>query len=149
MRHEYQYKLYNGTEVLQNKKLLLKMDAILDEYYFMKEGNILQYLDESAIVCCMIKNGELIGFSWVVMCKEEQIAELCWFVMDRQKSKGIEGKLLLDKTIEHCKSEKISSLKFNCAEQSWGRIKDEHKLLSKFGYTLTKNEKDYDVSINI
>ena len=149
MKHEYQYEFYNGNKILKNKSILSQMNTILDEYDFMKEGNILQYLDESAIVCCMINNGDLIGFSWVVTSEEEPIAELCWFVMDKNKSKGLEGKLLLDKTIEYCKSKNISALKFNCAKQSWGRIKDEHKLLSKFGYTLDKYETDYDVSINI
>ena len=149
MKHEYQYEFYNGNKILKNKSILSQMNTLLDEYDFMKEGNILQYLDESAIVCCMINNGDLIGFSWVVTSEEEPIAELCWFVMDKNKSKGLEGKLLLDKTIEYCKSKNISALKFNCAKQSWGRIKDEHKLLSKFGYTLDKYETDYDVSINI
>lgn len=148
MKHEYQYELYNGAQVLQNKKLLFKMDAIWEKYDCF-QGNILQYLDESEIVCCMIKNGDLIGFSWMTICKEEQIAELSWFVMDKDKSKGLEGKLLLDKTIEYCKSENISSLKFNCAETSWGRIKNRHKLLSKYGYAVDENQKDYDISINI
>lgn len=148
MKHEYQYELYNGAQVLQNKKLLFKMDAIWEKYDCF-QGNILQYLDESAIICCMIKDNSVVGFSWTTICKEEQIAELCWFVMDKDKSKGLEGKLLLDKTIEYCKSENISSLKFNCAETSWGRIKNRHKLLSKYGYAVDENQKDYDISINI
>ena len=148
MKHEYQYELYSGTEVLQNKKILFKMDAIWEKYDCF-QGDILQYLDESAIICCMIKNGDLIGFSWVAMCKEEQIAELCWFVMDKDKSKGLEGKQLLNKTIEYCKNENISSLKFNCSTYSWKNIKNKDKLLSRFGYKLDENEKYYDVSINI
>ncbi len=149
MKPEYKYTFNNGAEILNNQNILSQMNNILDTQDFIKKDNILKYLDESSIVCCMIKNGDLIGFSWVAMSKEEKIAELCWFVMDKQKSKGLEGKLLLDKTIEYCKSENISSLKFNCAETSWGRIKNRHKLLSKFGYEVDENEKDYDVSINI
>ena len=149
MKHEYQYEFHRGDKVLKEQNILSQMYNILDTQDFMERGDILKHLDETSIVCCMIKDCDLIGFSWVTMCKEEQIAELSWFVMDKNKSKGLEGKLLLDKTIEYCKSKNISALKFNCAKQSWGRIKDEHKLLSKFGYTLDKYETDYDVSINI
>lgn len=149
MKHEYRYEFHSGDEILKNQNILSQMYDILDTQDFMGREDILKYLDESAVICCMTKDNSIVGFSWTTICKEEQIAELCWFVMDKDKSKGLEGKQLLNKTIEYCKSEGISSLKFNCAKQSWGRIKDEHKLLSKFGYTLDKYETDYDVSINI
>ena len=149
MKPEYKYTFNNGTEILNNQNILSQMYNILDTQDFLGRGDILKYLDESAIICCMIKDDGVVGFSWTTICKEEQIAELCWFVMDKDKSKGLEGKLLLDKTIEYCKNENISSLKFNCAETSWGRIKNRHKLLSKYGYAVDESEKDYDISINI
>lgn len=149
MKTKYEYEFNNGAEVLKNQQLLGQMNSIAYKYDYLQEEDVLQYLDESSIVCCMKKDADLIGFSWVVMCREEQIAELCWFVMDKQKAKGLEGKLLLDKTLEYCKNENIISLKFNCASQSWGKIKNKNELFEKFGYTLTENEKDYDISIDI
>lgn len=149
MKHEYRYEFHNGDKVLENQNILSQMYDILDTQDFMGRGDILKYLDESAVICCMTKDNSIVGFSWTIICKEEQIAELCWFVMDKDKSKGLEGKQLLNKTIEYCKSEGISSLKFNCAETSWGRIKNRHKLLSKYGYVVDESEKDYDISINI
>jgi len=149
MMPKYKFVLYTGEQVNQNINLLADMNAISFEYDFLKEKDVLQYLDESSIVYCMTKNDELIGFSWVVMSEEEQISELCWFVMDKHKTKGLEGKLLLDKTLEYCKNHNITYVKFNCDSQSWGKIKNKTKLLSKYGYKIDTEEKDYDVSISI
>ena len=149
MQDKYQYEFHNGDKVLKNQNVLSQMYNILDTQDFMGRGDILKYLDESSIVCCMVKDSSVIGFSWVVMNNEDKIAELSWFVMDKNKSIGLQGKQLLDKTIEYCKNAGISSIKFNCAETSWGRIKNRNKLLSKYGYTVDENEKDYDISINI
>lgn len=147
--NKYQYEFHRGDKVLKEQNILSQMYNILDTQDFMERGDILKHLDETSIVCCMIKDSNIIGFSWTTICKEEQIAELCWLVMDKNKTIGLDGKQLLDKTIEYCKNEGISSLKFSCAETSWGRIKNRHKLLSRYGYKLDENEKDYDVSINI
>ncbi|MBQ9795936.1 MAG: GNAT family N-acetyltransferase [Clostridia bacterium] len=149
MNNEYQFEFKTGINVLNNNQLLEEMDAIAFKYDYLKEEDVLQYLEQFSIVGLMRKNNQLIGFSWVEVDKEQQIAELCWFVMDKQKAKGLEGKLLLDKTLKYCKNQNITSVKFNCASQAWGKIKNKNKLFEKFGYTLTENEKDYDISIDI
>lgn len=149
MMPKYEFVLYTGEQVNQNINLLADMNAISFEYDFLKEKDVLQYLDESSKICCLFKNSKLLGFSWFVTDEEELIAELCWFVMDKNNTKGLEGKLLLDKTLENCKNYNIKALKFNCASQSWGKIKNKTKLLSKYGYKIDAEEKDYDVSISI
>ncbi len=149
MGGQYKFQFYNGYELLRNKSLLNNMKSISYEYDFLKEKDVLQFLVESSVICCMTKDEELIGFSWVEICEEEHIAELCWFVMSKCKTKALEGKLLLDTTLKYCKDKEVVALKFNCENQSWGRIKDKNKLFSRHGYILTKDENCYDVSIEV
>ncbi len=149
MSVEYKFEFILGDDVLKNQQFLNEMKKIAYEYDFLKEKQPLSYLDESSIIGLMKKNDKLIAFSWIAMCKEKKIAELCWFVADKQHAIGLESKLLLDKTIEYCKEQNINSLKFNCDPESWGNIKNKNKLLSKYGYKLDENDNDYDISISI
>ena len=89
----------------------------------------------------------LTGFSWITLCKELNIAELSWFVTDKNSTFGLEGKALLDYSIQYCKHNDIKELKFNCFEKSWRRIKDKKKLFEKFGYILNEDN-DFDLCIN-
>ena len=149
MNKNLKYTFYTGGEVWQNKQLFDKIEVICKGYDDFKEEGILEFLDDTATICCMSKNGDLIGFSWCVISEKKQEAELCWLVMDKNKAKGFDGKQLLDKTLEYCKKRNIKSLKFNCYDVSWKKIKDKDKLLTRYGYNIDKNEKDYDVSIII
>lgn len=145
-----EFKFFDGSQLLtQEKAVLEQMQNISSDYDFLDDENVLQYLDEPAKVCCMYSGSNLLGFAWLALCEEQHIAELCWFVSDKKKAKGLDSKSLLDTTLEYCKAKGIKSLKFNCAEQSWGRIKNKEQLFKKFGYTLTPDETDYDMSIDI
>ena len=128
MTNRFHYTFYNGAEVKEMQPMIDKMNSICCEYKGLKESDILRFLEESSTICCMTQNNELMGFSWTVLCEEEQIAELCWLVMGKKKSKGLDGKYLLDKTLDYCKSKNINSVKFNCDLDSWGRIKNKSKL---------------------
>ena len=145
----YDFKFYLGEDIKNNGAILDEMEKVANCYNFLAEENVLQYIDNNSKICCFYKDNALLGFSWLEFCESEAIAELCWFVMNKNKSKGIEGKLLLDKTLDFCKQNGITSVKFNCAEASWGRIKDPSKLFKSFGYSLSDDENDYDMSIYI
>lgn len=144
------FKHFTGNELLEkDAKTLEKMNNVACSYDFLDEENVLKYLDHESQIICMYKDDDLMGFSWVVLCESAKVAELCWFVTHKNKIKGLEGKFLLDKTLEFCKQHNIAEVKFNCAPQSWGRIKNKKQLLKKFGYKLTEYEMDYDISIDI
>ena len=147
MENNYEYKFYNGDELKKNKKLLGELNKIIHDYDYM--GDILNFLSTESIICCMTSNRVIIGLSWVTLCEELQMAELSWFITNKREIKGLDGKNLLDKTLEFCKSKNIKMVKFNCGLDSWGRIKNKNKLLSKYGYKVDENEEDYDVSIKI
>ena len=150
MEKIYSFKFYNGQQLLtEEKEILSKMEEVAFSYDFLHEEDVLQYLENDSRICYMLHNNDLIGFSWLAISEELNIAELCWFVTHKQKAKGLDSKLLLDKTLEFCKQNDIKSLKFNCAEQSWFRIKDKNFLFKNFGYNVTENEQEYDVSIDI
>ena len=144
---ELRFKIFNGLEIKKNKALLESLKLTFTSRECEKE-DVLQYLDEDSDVICMYKNNVLTGFSWIItLCKELNIAELSWFVTNKETTFGLEGKTLLDYTIEYCKNNNIKELKFYCLKESWGRIKDKKKLFKKFGYNL-KNEKYFDLCIN-
>lgn len=145
----YEFKFYSGEEVKNNTTIFSDIERVANTYGFLAEEGVLHYLDDNSKIGCFYKDNIMLGFSWLDFCESEAIAELCWFIMDKNKSKGIEGKLLLDKTLEFCKQKGIISVKFNCADVSWGRIKDTSKLFERFGYSLNKDEEDYDMSIEL
>lgn len=149
MIDKFIFEFMSGEDVLKNQQLLKEMNKISLEYDSLKEKQPLLYLDTSSIIGLMKKDDKLISFSWIAICEEKKIAELCWFVADKQHTIGFDSKLLLDKTIEYCKNQNIISLKFNCDPESWGNIKNRNKLLSKYGYKLDENDNDYDISISI
>ena len=149
MNNQYQFEFVTGLNVFSNNQLIEEMESIAFKYDYLMEEDVLQHLEQFSIVGLMRKNKHLIGFSWMEANIKLGIAELCWFVMDKDKTKGLEGKLLLDKTLEHCKNQNITALKFNCASQAWGKIKEKNKFMSKYGYNIDLEEKDYDVSIKI
>ena len=147
MKNDYQYKFYNGHELKGNNKLFSEIEKIVNEYDYM--GDILNFLSSESIVCCMTSNDVIMGFSWIALCEEQQIAELSWFVINKQEIKGLDGHYLLDKTLNFCTSKNIKFLKFNCGLEAWERIKNKNKLLSNYGYIVDENEKDYDISIKV
>ncbi len=146
MENKFQYKIYNGDELKKNKKLFSRLKKIVAEYEYI-EGDIFEELTSESIICCMTSNNINIGFSWIQPGYIYDEAELCWFVVDKQRIKGLDAKNLLDKTIEICKSKFYKHLQFVCAKDAWGKIKDKNKLLSKYGYKLDDNVQIYDVSI--
>lgn len=144
------FKHFTGEQLLkQESQTLEQMNNVAFIYDFLDAENVLQYLDHDSQVICMYKDDDLVAFSWVVLSVPAKIAELCWFVAHKDKVKGLESKLLLDKTLEFCKQNNIAEVKFNCATQSWGRLKDKKRLLNRFGYKLTDFEYNYDISIDI
>ena len=143
---ELRFKKFSGLEIKNDESLFNCLKTIFKSRECEKE-DVLQYLDEDSEVICMYKNNILTGFSWITICKELNIAELSWFVTDKNTTFGLEGKTLLDYTIKYCKNNNIKELKFNCFEKSWGRIKDKKKLFEKYGYKLNEDN-DFDLCIN-
>ena len=146
MKTSFKFTFYNGDELIKNQLLLETMNKICNEYDM---GEILNFLESESIVCYMTLEDELMGFSWIFIHEEKHMAELCWFVTNKQKLKGLDGMILLDKTLEFCKGKNVNKVKFNCAVDAWWRINNKNILLSKYGYNIDENEKEYDVSIRI
>ena len=146
----FEFKIYTGHQISVNgQDLLGKLRDIVSGYEMFDGEDIMQFLSAESIVCCMFDGEEILGFAWLEFSDEERIAELGWFITDKEKTKGLESKLLLDRVLDYCKERNISSVKFNCAQESWGRIKDEKLLLKRFGYNLSEDEGYYDVSIDL
>lgn len=144
------FKHFTGEQLLeQESQTLEQMNTVAFSHDFLEKENILQYLDHEHQIICMYKDEDLVAFSWVLLCESAKAADLCWFVAHKDKVKGLESKLLLDKTLEFCKQHEITQVEFNCAPQSWGRLKDKKRLLRKFGYKLTEYEFNFDISIDI
>ena len=149
-----EFKIYSGKyDIFKEKDLLQQMRTVAYQYDYVRKEAVLQYLDEESKICCMFKGGKLIGFSWLGFKEEEQIAELHWLISSKT-AKFNESKMLLDKTLEFCKRHNAKSVRFNCADEAWRRIKDKESLFKKFGYNITENEisvneADYEISIEI
>ena len=150
MSNSIEFKLYNGQQILNNEPALFaQIKSIFDSRGLSEQKeDILQCLDEEFLVWCMLKSGECVGLAWLAFCDEENLSELCWFATDKDKVNGLEGKLLLDKSINYCKSRNIKSIKFNCLDKSWNRIRNKEHLFEKFGYKVSPDE-DFDMSIDI
>ena len=151
MKNIIEFKYFTGKTIIspQNKEIFEEMNIIAYSHEFLIQEDILQYITPESELLCMYKDNKLAAFSWIETDKQKQIAELCWFVINKKLIKGLESKKLLNKILDHCKQDNIKSLKFNCAEQSWFRIKDKNSLFKNFGYNVTENEQEYDVSIDI
>ena len=147
MKRQFKFIRYSGEEIKLNRDVLQKMREA-EKSREELAGSCLEYIGESANIVCMFDGNELLGFAWTENYIPESVAELCWFVTNKDKIKSMDAKLLLDKTIEECKKDGIQSIKFNCYEKSWGRIKDKERLFEAYGYKVSEEE-FYDVSIDI
>ena len=104
---ELRFKIFSGLEIKKDKALFDSLKSIFTSRECEKE-DVLQYLDEDSDVICMYKNNVLTGFSWITLCKELNIAELSWFVTDKNSTFGLEGKALLDYSIQYCKHNNVN-----------------------------------------
>ena len=145
---QYEFKYYNGKQILEEEQELLgQMHNVFKSRDCNKES-VLEYLGEDTTVCCMFDGDNCVGFSWLAFCNEEHLAELCWFVTDKNKLGGLDAKIMLDEVLGYCKAQGVKSVKFNCFDKSWGRIKDREKLFKKFGFDVSDDEM-YDMSIDV
>jgi len=145
---KFQFKYYNGQQIKDEKPELLNQMKNVFKSRDCKKENVLEFLDEESIVCCMFKDEECVGFAWLAFCHQQHLSELCWFATNKNKLNGIEAKLLLDEVFDYCKSQDVKSVKFNCFDESWNRIKNKDELFKKFGYNLSQDE-SYDMSIEL
>lgn len=138
------FESFSGEQVVEDFELYEKMKKIALSHDL---AYILSFLDKQFDVNCYYKDEEMIGFSFMEIAEEEHLAELCWFVIDKNQQ-GINSKWFLDKTLEYLKSKGVKSVKFNCDLKSWGNIGNKHKLFQRFGYDLSPDD-FYDMSIDI
>ena len=132
-----QYKILNGAEIKVEEISLLKQCLSSRDF----NPDFIDYIDENSTIILMYDNTSLVGFSWLTICKELNLAELSWLVTNKDKIQNFDGKLLLDYSIKYCKNN-------NCDNRSWGRIKDKEKLFKKFGYNVN-NDKEFDMSLEL
>ena len=138
------FKSFFGKQALQDFELYEKMKnvALSHDLTYM-----LSFLDEQHDINCYYKDDEMIGFSFMTIANEVHLAELCWFVINKNKQ-GFNSKWFLDKTLEYLKSKGVKSVKFICDLKSWGNIRDKEKLFEKFGYNISSDD-FYDISIDL
>ena len=144
---KFTYKYYNGQQIIENEPELLSQ---LKDVFISRGSprhDVLKYLDEDATVCCMFDGDKCIGLAWLAFYGKKHIAEICWLATNISV-KGLDGKYLLDEVLNYCKNKGVKSVKFNCDDDSWGRIKNKEQLFEKFGYKLSEEEL-YDMSIEI
>ena len=139
-------KFSKAKQVLEDFELFEKIKKVALSHEL---SHLLSYITEEFDVNCYYKDDELVGFSFMEIAEEERLAELCWFIIDKSKSKLVDSKWFLDKTLEYCKSKGVQSVKFNCDSKSWGKINDKETLFKRFGYMLSPDEDFYDMSIDI
>ena len=145
---KFQFEYFDGQQIKDEQpELLNQMKNVFKSRDCHKEG-VLEFLDEESVVCCMFKEEECVGFAWLTFCDEQHLSELCWFATNKDKLSGIDAKLLLDKDFDYCKLREIKSVKFNCFDESWDRIKNKEQLFKKFGYNVSQDEL-YDMSIDL
>jgi len=146
----YQYIASWGEEIKSRPDMVKDMGRLLDERVPNK-SSVLEFISDDALICLMMKQGEIVGFSWVEFSESvRQDAELSWFATSPTEVSGLDGKNLLDFTLEKCKQLDVKNIRFNCFDQSWGRIQDKNKLLKRFGYNVTDSkDSGFDVSIEI
>lgn len=145
---KFQFKYYNGQQIKDEQPdLFNQMKSIFKSRDCNKE-EVLNYLDEDSTVCCMFKDDECVGFAWLAFCDAKRLSEICWLATDKNKISGLNAKLLLDEVLDYCKTKKIKSVKFNCFDESWNRIKNKDQLFKKFGYNVSQDE-SYDMSIDL
>ena len=148
MAKDFNFEVYNGQELIDNKpEYLEQMNNIFRSRECGKE-EVLQYIDDESQIVCMFDKESMVGFAWLVLAEKMKLAEICWFVTDRQKTKGMDGKYLLNEVIDYCRSKDISSVKFNCFDQSWDKIEDKKKLFKRIGFEI-ENDDDFDATINL
>ena len=148
MAKEFTFEIYNGQDLKDTKpEYLDKMRDIFLSRDCGKE-DVLRYIDEESHILCMFDKEDMAGFAWLVLAEKMKLAEICWFVTDKNKAKGMDGKCLLNKVIEYCKSKDISSIKLNFFDESWAKIEDKEKLFKRIGFEIEKDE-NFDASINI
>ena len=141
------FETYSCKQVFENFELYEKIKKVL---LSQDISYVASFLYEELDVNCYFKDSDLIGFSLIQIAEDEPIAELCWFVIDKNKSNIIDSKWFLDRTLEYCKNKGVQSVKFNCDFKSWGKIYySKEKLLGRFGYNINFNESDYDISIDL
>ena len=138
------FEAFSGKQVVEDFELFEKMKRVALSHDLTC---VLSFVDEQSDVNCYYKDDEMVGFSFMTILEQEHIAELCWFVIDKNKQK-INSKWFLDKTLEYMKSKEVKSVKFNCDLKSWGNIGDKYKLFKRFGYNLSSDE-FWDMSIEI
>ena len=144
-----EFKVFNGQQIIDEEpEVFEQMSAVFESRDNRRGESILKLMDKDTEILCMMKNGEVEGFSWMAFCDKKHIAELCWFATHKEKVRGLEGKALLDKTIEYCRERKTKTLSFNCYFYAWGNIKDKKTLFERYGYKLRK-DKNWDMVIDI
>ena len=145
---KFQFEYFIGQQIKnEHPELLNQMKSIFKSRNINKE-DVLEFLDEDSVVCCMFKDMKCVGFAWLVFCHEQHLSELCWFATNKNMLNGIDAKFLLDEVFNYCKLREIKSVKFNCFDESWNRIKNKEQLFRKFGYNVSQDE-TYDMSIDL
>ena len=148
MAKDFRFERYNGQDLVDNKpEYIEQMRDIFLSRECGKE-DVLQYIDDESHILCMFDKDTMVGFAWLVLAEKMRLAEISWFVTDRYKTKGMDGKHLLNEVIDYCKSKDIVSVKFNCFDQSWDKIENKEKLFKRIGFEIQKDD-DFDASIDI
>ena len=145
-----EFKCYSNSQVVENFELYEKLKNIAfthDRVY------MLSLMSEDGFVICYFDNNDLVGFTLLDIykdCRNEEFAEIVWFVIDKGRSNIINSRCFFDNVLNYIKSLGVSSVKFLCDDNAWGKISDKEKLLRKFGYNAyNENDNLYDVSIEL
>ncbi len=148
MAKEFRFERYDGQQ-LQTERLdrMAEMEQVFKSRKCDKE-DVLQYIDEDAHILCMFDKDAMVGFAWLVLAERMKLAELCWFVTDRDRIKGMDAKYLLNEVVDYCKEKDVRSIKFNCFAQSWDKIDNKDKLFERIGYNIVHDD-NYDITINL
>ena len=144
---KFTYQYFNGKDIIENKPELIEELKNIFKSRNSPRHDVIKYLDEDATMCCMFQEDKCIGFAWLAFYDKKHIAELCWLATNKSL-KGLDGRFLLDEVLKYCKNRGVKSLKFNCDDDSWGRIKNKEQLLKQFGYNASEEEL-YDMSIEL
>jgi len=151
MEIDCQYDVVGGEEVKANPSMMCEMSEVFASRMDDK-AKVLQYISDDAMICTMRHEGRLVGFSWVEFGDSATEAELAWFATRQGEMCALEGKGLLDYTLEKCKGMGAKVVRFNCFDQSWGRIQNRNRLMKRFGYKVlddTQDESGFDMSIEL
>lgn len=139
-----EFKVISASDVNKDENLTSQMNLIIDKYDYLNGYEIVESMDGSSLfgdwnkTYCITssREGELLGFAIVDVFDDDHDAWLNWIVVDKDKTKGFENKLLLDKVIDFCKSKGVSNLSWKCLSSSWGNVHSRREIFEKFGYNV-------------